>query len=108
MDQEICSPLQPRTFSEYDYCSASRGRVGSLVTLEQLVQPSIVPPPPISWYLRGITSRTTEMLVYDLIAEADRIKSLDPESDETPAVDFEDPIKRRWRMRRQGRRRVVD
>ncbi|GAB4839786.1 hypothetical protein Ancab_020496 [Ancistrocladus abbreviatus] len=33
-------------------------------------------PPPISWYLRGITARTTEMLVSDLITEAARIKGV--------------------------------
>ncbi|KAL4565226.1 hypothetical protein LXL04_029312 [Taraxacum kok-saghyz] len=44
-------------------------RIASKVTLKQLIEPAIVPLPPISWYLRGITTRTTEMLINDLIDE---------------------------------------
>ncbi|GAB4839783.1 hypothetical protein Ancab_020493 [Ancistrocladus abbreviatus] len=74
VDEEVCSPFKPKTLSDYYSCTQSKGRIGSRVSLEQLLQPAIVPPPPISWYLRGITARTTEMLVSDLIAEAARIK----------------------------------
>ncbi|KAE8732091.1 Pantothenate kinase 2 [Hibiscus syriacus] len=41
---------------------------------DQLIQPAIAPPPPISWYLSGIPAKTTEMLINDLVAKADRIK----------------------------------
>lgn len=120
VDEEICSAQRPRTLSEYESCSGAKGRVGSLVTLEQLVQPAIVPPPPISWYLRGITARTTEMLVTDLLAEADRLRSLSEGSDSAeeangpgcaivdslPARDDSEVIKERWRRRRQARRKL--
>ncbi|XP_078431150.1 uncharacterized protein LOC144702979 [Wolffia australiana] len=112
VDEDLCSPEQPRTLSEYEACSASRGRVGSLVTLEQLIQPTIVPPPPISWYLRGITTRTTEMLIDDLIAEAERLKSPSngPDLSQIVTIDLDlgDQIKQRWRQRRQPKRRLLD
>jgi Domain of unknown function DUF220 len=64
----------PRTLTEYEKCTNGEGRVGSAVSLEQLVQPAMVPPPPISWYLRGITTKTTEMLIQDLLAETARLR----------------------------------
>uniref|UniRef100_A0A1D1Y6V3 Gamma-glutamyl phosphate reductase n=1 Tax=Anthurium amnicola TaxID=1678845 RepID=A0A1D1Y6V3_9ARAE len=118
VDERSCSPLQPRTLAEYESCTRGKGRVASLVTLDQLVQPSIVPPPPISWYLRGITTRTTEMLIHDLLAEADRLRgtvdglsSVEHESNcskiiELPANDLGE-IKERWRQMRRVRRRQV-
>nr|GEY00997.1 hypothetical protein [Tanacetum cinerariifolium] len=57
------------------------GRIGSKVGLQQLVEPTIVPPPPISWYLRGITTRKVEMMINDLLEEAGRIKVEKEESD---------------------------
>lgn len=74
VDERMCFPLKPKTLGDYDACTKGRGRIGSRVSLEQLIQPAIVPPPPISWYLRGITTRTTEMLILDLLAEAERIR----------------------------------
>lgn len=50
------------------------GRVASLVKLHQELQPAIQPPPPISWYVRGITAKTTENLLIDLQAEAKRLR----------------------------------
>ncbi|KAK3133112.1 hypothetical protein QOZ80_6AG0532460 [Eleusine coracana subsp. coracana] len=75
VDKEVC-PLDPCTLDEYDSCTDGRGRVGSAITLDQLIEPAILPPPPISWYLRGITSKTTEMLVNDLIAETARLRDM--------------------------------
>ncbi|KAF5191658.1 putative OBP32pep [Thalictrum thalictroides] len=74
VDEQICFPFKPKTWEDYDRCTASKGRVASIVTLEQLIEPALVPPPPISWYLRGITTRTSEMLIYDLLVEAARIR----------------------------------
>ncbi|WCJ38453.1 hypothetical protein M5689_019514 [Euphorbia peplus] len=81
IDESLCYPLKPKTWAEYCSCTGGKGRVGSKVSLEQLIQPALVPPPPISWYLRGITSRTTEMIANDLLAEAARIRGdLTPKS----------------------------
>ncbi|GMI99739.1 hypothetical protein like AT1G70480 [Hibiscus trionum] len=76
VDEETCFPLKPKTWAEYCSCTWGKGRIGSKVSLDQLIQPAIVPPPPISWYLRGITSKTTEMLIQDLLDEAARLKGV--------------------------------
>ncbi|CAD6219672.1 unnamed protein product [Miscanthus lutarioriparius] len=76
VDKELCLPLDPHTLEEYESCTGGRGRVGSAITLDQLIEPALLPPPPISWYLRGITTRTTEMLVNDLIAETARLRGI--------------------------------
>lgn len=74
VDEETCYPFKPKTKEEYNMCTRGKGRIGSKVHLQQILQPAIVPPPPISWYLRGITSRTTEMLITDLLEETARIR----------------------------------
>lgn len=111
VDEKACFPFKPKTWPEYCSCSGGKGRLGSKVTLEQLIQPAIVPPPPISWYLRGITTRTTEMLINDLLAEAARIRGdLGPEKSNKESefsqdifseVDNISDIKRRWALRRR-------
>lgn len=103
VDEELCHPVRPKSLREYVCCSKGRGRIGSKLTLEQLIQPAIVPPPPISWYLRGITTKTTEMLFDDLRSEAARIRqaSISDVCDERVVVN----IKERWRMRRKNTRR---
>ena len=115
VDKEVCLPLHPCSLEEYESCTGGRGRVTSAITLDQLIEPALLPPPPISWYLRGITSRTTEMLVNDLIAETARLRGIsfnadgkqDAEeiggaSESPPGSEFGD-IKERWRQRRRGR-----
>ncbi|KAJ9708909.1 hypothetical protein PVL29_000754 [Vitis rotundifolia] len=112
VDEKSCFPFKPNTWDEYYSCTGGKGRIGSKVSLEQLIQPAIVPPPPISWYLRGITSRTTEMLINDLLAEAARIrgisepkKSVGEPSEQTSyerQVDEVCDIKERWALRRRN------
>lgn len=114
IDEKICSPFKPKTWEQYCACTKGKGRVGSIVSLDQLIQPAIVPPPPISWYLRGITTKTSEMLINDMLAETARIReSLNPEksrkaleisvgmSDEG-LVDNKWDIKERWTLRRRS------
>ncbi|XP_024023876.1 uncharacterized protein LOC21410369 [Morus notabilis] len=112
VDEKLCFPLKPKSWSEYCSCTGGKGRLGSKVSLEQLIQPAIVPPPPISWYLRGITTRTTEMLINDLRAEAARIRGdLGPEKsnkefelseDLLSEIDNVSDIKKRWALRRSN------
>ncbi|CAN0892985.1 hypothetical protein LINGRAHAP2_LOCUS17897 [Linum grandiflorum] len=116
VDEQICHPLKPKTWGDYESCTGGRGRIGSVVSLEQLIQPSIVPPPPISWYLRGITSRTTEMIVNDLLAESARIREglSGPKLQESVSESLSESvldqerhlestdIKERWMMRRKN------
>ncbi|XP_045833676.1 uncharacterized protein LOC123924751 [Trifolium pratense] len=74
VDEATCYPFKPKTKEDYNMCTRGKGRIGSKVHLDQILQPAIVPPPPISWYLRGITAKTTEMLITDLLAETARIR----------------------------------
>lgn len=116
VDKELCLPLNPHTLEEYESCTGGRGRVGSAITLDQLIEPALLPPPPISWYLRGITTRTTEMLVNDLIAETARLRTISNNAnakqgtEETGDANIGDParecgdIKERWRHRRKSGR----
>ncbi|KAE8692327.1 Pantothenate kinase 2 [Hibiscus syriacus] len=116
VDEETCFPVKPKTWAEYCLCPGGKGRIGSKVSLDQLIQPAISPPPPISWYLSGIPAKTTEMLINDLIAEADRIKGsrdseiLDKElslskkiNEHCCQLDQVCDIKERWRSHRRNR-----
>ncbi|KAJ4805630.1 hypothetical protein LUZ62_018455 [Rhynchospora pubera] len=112
------SQSAPRTLAEYEKQTTGKGRVGSSVSLEQLIQPALVPPPPISWYLRGITTKTTEMLIQDLLAETARLRETKDDqigrmirncstncghNDGRGATNFGgNDIKERWRSRRKG------
>ncbi|XVF02468.1 hypothetical protein REPUB_Repub04eG0178000 [Reevesia pubescens] len=114
VDEKTCFPFKPKTWAEYCSCTGGKGRIGSKVNLDQLIQPAIVPPPPISWYLRGITAKTTEMLINDLLAEAARIKGccdsensnkelgLSKEINEYHQVEQLCNIKERWNLRRRN------
>ncbi|KAL8150148.1 hypothetical protein V2J09_019956 [Rumex salicifolius] len=115
VDEDVCSPFKPQTLSEYNSCTRGKGRIGSRISLDQLLQPAIVPPPPISWYLRGVTTKTTEMLIEDLAAEAARIKGvyelesrtedhLESTRDETNELENARDIKERWALRRRNAR----
>ena len=113
VDKEVCLPLDPRTLEEYDSCTAGRGRVGSAITLDQLIEPAILPPQPIAWYVRGITAKTTEMLVNDLIEETARLRGLANSVDDKHHMEENcdinndlltekcGDIKDRWRQRRK-------
>lgn len=115
VDEHLCHPFKPKTLADYISYTKGKGRIGSTVSLEQLIQPAIVPPPPISWYLRGITSKTTEMIIADLVAEAARIRgSSSTDSSQSSNVNEESyiesqvgdihDIKERWALRRRTSR----
>ncbi|KAK9119720.1 hypothetical protein Scep_017813 [Stephania cephalantha] len=116
VDEQLCHPFKPKTLDEYNSCTGGKGRVGSILSLEQLVQPAILPPPPLSWYLRGITARTTEMLISDLVAEAARIRGNASAANSSQKSETSEntsngntlqafDVKERWRHRRNARRR---
>jgi len=117
VDEAMCHPFKPMTKEDYNACTRGKGRIGSKVSLEQILQPAIVPPPPISWYLRGITARTTEMLINDMLAETARIrggyeaeKSKTQELQGKPGenvdlVAYSNDIKERWILRRKNAKR---
>ncbi|WOK91548.1 hypothetical protein Cni_G00239 [Canna indica] len=115
VDEHVCSSHKPKTWEDYNSCTQGKGRVGSIVSLDQLIQPALVPPPPISWYLRGITTRTTEMLISDLLAEAARLRCAIGGAETTKELEASehenfqnlswafDDIKKRWHLRRKER-----
>ncbi|KAH1198183.1 hypothetical protein AAZX31_18G128500 [Glycine max] len=114
VDEAMCHPFKPVTKEDYNACTRGKGRIGSKVSLEQILQPSIVPPPPLSWYLRGITARTTEMLINDMLAETARIrggyeaeKSKAEELQVKPGENVDlvsntSDIKESWKLRRKN------
>ncbi|KAH1064163.1 hypothetical protein J1N35_029150 [Gossypium stocksii] len=116
VDENTCFPFKPKTLAEYCSCTGGKGRIGSKVSLDQLIQPAIAPPPPISWYLSGIPAKTTEMLINDLLAEADRLKGgRDSEISEELRLSNEigghhhqleqvPDIKERWKSHRRNRK----
>ncbi|RDY14034.1 hypothetical protein CR513_00959 [Mucuna pruriens] len=118
VDEAICYPFKPMTKEDYNACTRGKGRIGSKVSLEQILQPAIVPPPPISWYLRGITTRTTEMLINDLLAETARIrggyeaeKSKGEELQGKPSENVDlvantSDIKQRWILHRKNAKQI--
>ncbi|XP_024008031.1 uncharacterized protein LOC18992594 [Eutrema salsugineum] len=68
VDQErLCKSKLPESREEYKRCSGGKGKVGSKVTMEQIFQPSsLLNLPPVSWFIRGITIKTTKALLEDL------------------------------------------
>ncbi|CAH2033731.1 unnamed protein product [Thlaspi arvense] len=68
VDQELlCKARLPKSREEYKRCSGGQGKVGSKVTMEQRFQPSsLLSLPPVSWFIRGITIKTTKTLLEDL------------------------------------------
>ncbi|GBG63634.1 hypothetical protein CBR_g38945 [Chara braunii] len=54
--------------------SSPNGPRASLVTLHQYIMPSVIPPPPLDRYVRGITVKTTHDTITDLQGEAYRIR----------------------------------
>lgn len=113
IDEKLCHPFIPETLADYVTCTGGKGRVGSKVSLEQIIQPALVPPPPISWYLRGITSKTTEMLISDLLVETARIRGDSDAKNSTGEIGVSDEchvdeildIKQRWALRRKNAKR---
>ncbi|KAG2257387.1 hypothetical protein Bca52824_076681 [Brassica carinata] len=114
IDEHLCDRMKPKTLQDYDSCSNGRGRIGSKVTMDQMFQPSaILTPPPLSWYIRGITIKTTESMIEDLLAEAARLRGGggggghdDDGQGENGAVlekSKDEHIKERWRSRRRSK-----
>ncbi|KAI4384292.1 hypothetical protein MLD38_002467 [Melastoma candidum] len=118
IDEHLCTRFRPKSWEDYRLCSGGKGRVASSVSLEQVIQPTLIPPPPISWYLRGITTKTTEMLINDLVVEAARIRGRTSETETDSAygmsetspdvldqqVPIANDIKARWSLRRRSAR----
>ncbi|KAG7598097.1 hypothetical protein ISN44_As06g023920 [Arabidopsis suecica] len=75
-NMRFCKPRLPKNREEYRQCTGGKGLIGSRVTLEQSFQPSsYLNLPPISWYIRRATVKTTKALIEDLQIQAAVIRS---------------------------------
>ena len=107
VDKEVCLPLHPCSLEEYESCTGGRGRVTSAITLDQLIEPALLPPAThlLVFERDHLKSGTTEMLVNDLIAETARLRgisfSADGGASESPPGSECGEIKERWRQRRK-------
>ncbi|CAA7036040.1 unnamed protein product [Microthlaspi erraticum] len=78
--ERLCKQRLPKSREEYKQCSGGQGKIASKVTMDQYFKP--YPPfnlPPLSWFVRGITIKTTKSLlkmvqhVATRVREAERI-----------------------------------
>lgn len=79
----VDAPHCDRLSNPEDDPSCNRSRRASEIHFKQVLQPILVPPPPVSWYIRGISSKQTESLLQDLQAEAKRLREGKESSSET-------------------------
>lgn len=80
---------------------------------EQVWQSVIVPPPPFVGYVRGITTKTTEVMMQELQAEGKRIReglvensSSDSESQDVLESEIAEPQAELWKRSAPGRRKT--
>lgn len=75
-NMRFCKPRLPKNREEYRQCTSGKGLIGSTVTLNQSFKPSsYLNLPPVSWYIRRVTIKTTKALVEDLQLQAAIIRS---------------------------------
>ncbi|XP_013610363.1 PREDICTED: uncharacterized protein LOC106317047 [Brassica oleracea var. oleracea] len=62
--ERLCKKRIPMTREEYKKCSGGQGKVASKLTIDQYYQPySPFNLPPLSWFLRGMTIKTSKSLL---------------------------------------------
>ncbi|CAH8387747.1 unnamed protein product [Eruca vesicaria subsp. sativa] len=62
--ERLCKKKIPMTREEYKKCSGGKGKIASKLTLDQFYKP--YPPfnlPPLSWLVRGLTIKTSKVLL---------------------------------------------
>ncbi|KAL0799044.1 hypothetical protein Bca101_054219 [Brassica carinata] len=83
VDQErLCKKRLPKSPEEYKKCSGGQGRIGSKLTINQYFQP--YPPfniPPLSWFIRGLTIKTSKNLLNLLQDMAFSLRQAGPPSE---------------------------
>ncbi|EOA38873.1 hypothetical protein CARUB_v10011238mg [Capsella rubella] len=65
--ERLCKRMEPESAEEYQKCSRGQGKIASKVIMDQYFQP--YPPlnlPPCSWFIRGITIKTTKNVLNKL------------------------------------------
>lgn len=75
--ERLCMNMKPRTREEYREWSGGQGKIASKVTVGGVFQPSsIFNLPPVSWFIRGITVKTTKALLQDFLNLAAAIRGV--------------------------------
>ncbi|ESQ34418.1 hypothetical protein EUTSA_v10008137mg [Eutrema salsugineum] len=73
--ERLCGQRLPKSREEYKRCSGGQGKIASKVTLNQYFQPyPLFNLPPVSWYIRGITIKTTKNLLLSVQKVATSIR----------------------------------
>ncbi|CAN6896621.1 unnamed protein product [Brassica oleracea] len=84
VDQKrLCKKRLPKSPEEYKKCSGGQGRIGSKLTINHYFQP--YPPfniPPLSWFIHGITIKTSKNLLNALQEMALIVREAGPPSEE--------------------------
>ncbi|KAL0874145.1 hypothetical protein Bca101_023850 [Brassica carinata] len=84
VDQErLCKRRLPKSPEEYKKCSGGQGRIASKFTINHYFEP--YPPfniPPLSWFIRGITIKTSKNLLNALQEMASTVRDARPPSEE--------------------------
>ncbi|KAG2318734.1 hypothetical protein Bca52824_011947 [Brassica carinata] len=85
VDQKrLCKKRLPKSLEEYKKCSDGQGRIGSKLTINQYFEP--YPPfniPPLSWFIRGITIKTSKKLLNALQEMTSSFRRAGPPSEES-------------------------
>ncbi|CAH8383023.1 unnamed protein product [Eruca vesicaria subsp. sativa] len=88
VDQErLCKKRLPKSPEEYKKCSRGQGKLASKLTINQYFEP--YPPfnlPPLSWYIRGSTIKTSKNLLNALQATALFLRETEPLPEEAIAA----------------------
>ncbi|XP_013600042.1 PREDICTED: uncharacterized protein LOC106307594 [Brassica oleracea var. oleracea] len=84
VDQErLCKKRLPKSPEEYKKCSGGQGRIGSKLTINHYFQPyrpfNI---PPLSWFIRGNTIKTSKKLLNGIQDLASSFRQAEPPSEE--------------------------
>ncbi|KAJ4879684.1 hypothetical protein Rs2_36738 [Raphanus sativus] len=86
VDQErLCKKRLPKSPEEYRKCSGGQGKIGSKLTINQYFEP--YPPfnlPPLSWYIRGSTIKTSKKLLNALQNTAKSVRMAGPLKEPKP------------------------
>ncbi|KAF8081035.1 hypothetical protein N665_0909s0022 [Sinapis alba] len=80
----------PMSREEYKKCSGGQGRIGSKLTINQYFQP--YPPfniPPLSWFIRGITIKTSKNLLNLLQEFALSLREAGPPPEDNKSSDID-------------------
>ncbi|XP_018461549.1 uncharacterized protein LOC108832577 [Raphanus sativus] len=79
IDQErLCKKRLPKSLEEYKKCSGDQGKIASKLTVNQYF--GLYPPfnlPPLSWYIRGNTIKTSKNLLKALQNTAKSIRTVE-------------------------------